>query len=141
MLDSVAAKGHTFEECKDVLRKSVFLSPQSFHDKDLTSLRTTRSGLQDILLDAGFKDFNAWCKTKDIPIIIVSSGMAPIIRAILSNLIGDKDANEIDIIANDAVVRADGSWEIKYRHPSRSVATMYCYPRFLTLTFIKRLRT
>ena len=56
--------------------------------------------------------------------------MAPIIRAILSNLVGDKDANEIEIIANDAVVRADGSWEIKYRHPSRSVATMYCHLRF-----------
>lgn len=26
MLDSVAAKGHTFEECKDVLRKSAFLT-------------------------------------------------------------------------------------------------------------------
>lgn len=26
MLDSVAANGHTFDECKDVLRKSVFLT-------------------------------------------------------------------------------------------------------------------
>ncbi|KAF8730661.1 hypothetical protein AX14_005305 [Amanita brunnescens Koide BX004] len=93
MLDSVAANGHTFDECKDVLRKK-------------------------ILLDVGFKDFYAWCKTNDVPVIIVSSGMAPIIRAVLSNLVGDEDANEIEIIANDADVRPDGSWEIKYRHPS-----------------------
>lgn len=50
--------------------------------------------------------------------------MAPIIRAVLSNLVGEKDANEIEIIANDANVRPDGSWEIKYRHPSRSVTLL-----------------
>jgi 2-hydroxy-3-keto-5-methylthiopentenyl-1-phosphate phosphatase len=26
----------------------------------------------DIVLDPGFKDFYAWCKSKDIPVIIVS---------------------------------------------------------------------
>ncbi|KAM6503151.1 HAD-like domain containing protein [Amanita muscaria] len=93
MLESVSSNGHTFEECKELLRKN-------------------------ILLDTGFKEFNTWCKENDVPVIIVSSGMAPIIRAVLSNLVGDKDASEIDIIANDAVVRPNGSWEIKYRHPS-----------------------
>ncbi|KAK2461118.1 hypothetical protein APHAL10511_006645 [Amanita phalloides] len=93
MLDSVAANGHTFEECKDVLRKN-------------------------IVLDTGFKDFYAWCKSNDIPIIIVSSGMAPIIRAVLTSFVGEEDANEIDIIANDAIVHPNGSWEIKFRHPS-----------------------
>lgn len=65
-----------------------------------------------------------------MPVIIVSSGMAPIIRAVLSNLVGDEDANEIEIIANDADVRPDGSWEIKYRHPSRSVTIVCGYLRF-----------
>lgn len=45
--------------------------------------------------------------------------MAPIIRAVLSNLVGNEAANEIDIIANDAIVHPDGKWEIKYRHPTR----------------------
>ncbi|KAG5641021.1 hypothetical protein DXG03_006374 [Asterophora parasitica] len=44
--------------------------------------------------------------------------MAPLIRAVLSNLVGEESANEIDIIANDAIVHSDGKWEIKYRHPS-----------------------
>ncbi|RDB27056.1 Pdp3-interacting factor 1 [Hypsizygus marmoreus] len=93
MLESVSANGHTFEECKTLLRR-------------------------DIKLDSGFKDFYAWCKANDIPVIIVSSGMAPIIRAVLSKLVGEEDASEIEIIANDAIVHPNGRWEIKYRHPS-----------------------
>lgn len=47
-----------------------------------------------------------------------SSGMAPLIRAVLSKLIGDEEAQNIEIVANDADIREDGTWEIKYRHPS-----------------------
>jgi 2-hydroxy-3-keto-5-methylthiopentenyl-1-phosphate phosphatase len=43
--------------------------------------------------------------------------MEPIIRAVLSNLLGEHE-KEIDIISNDADVKEDGSWVIKYRHPS-----------------------
>ncbi len=46
------------------------------------------------------------------------SGMAPLIRAVLSKLIGDEEAENIEIVANDADVDADGKWEIKYRHPT-----------------------
>ncbi|KJA17613.1 hypothetical protein HYPSUDRAFT_70606 [Hypholoma sublateritium FD-334 SS-4] len=93
MLASIVANGHTFEECKEILR-------------------------QNIKLDPGFKDFYAWCKENDVPVIIVSSGMAPLIRAVLSNLIGDADAADIEIIANDVYVFPDGKWEIQFRHPS-----------------------
>lgn len=48
--------------------------------------------------------------------------MAPIIRAVLSNLVGEESAKEIDIIANDVVIEEDGKWEIKYRHPTRCAA-------------------
>jgi 2-hydroxy-3-keto-5-methylthiopentenyl-1-phosphate phosphatase len=47
------------------------------------------------------------------------SGMAPLIRVVLSNLVGDAAANEIEIIANDVTVFPDGKWEIKFRHPTR----------------------
>ncbi|QRV91162.1 haloacid dehalogenase [Ceratobasidium sp. AG-Ba] len=89
MLDSV----HTpFEECKEILKKN-------------------------IKLDTGFKEFFEWCKANGVPFIIVSSGMAPLIRAVLSNLIGEKDAATIDIISNDVRFEEDGSWHIVYRHP------------------------
>ncbi|EKM48449.1 uncharacterized protein PHACADRAFT_266359 [Phanerochaete carnosa HHB-10118-sp] len=93
MLQSVSANGHTFEECKEVLKKNIWLDP-------------------------GFKDFYAYCKEHDIPVVIISSGMAPLIRAVLSNLIGDEESAKIEIVANDAIVQPDGSWEITYRHPS-----------------------
>jgi len=93
MLDSIVANGHSFEECQEVLKKN-------------------------IKLDVGFNDFYRWCKKNDIPVIIVSSGMAPIIRAVLSNLVGDEDAKDIEIISNDVDIHPDGKWEIKYRHPS-----------------------
>jgi len=90
MLESV----HTpFDECKELLKKN-------------------------IILDHGFKEFYEWCKSNDVPIIIVSSGMAPLIRAVLSNLIGEEAAKTIDIIANEAEVKPDGKWELKFRHPT-----------------------
>jgi 2-hydroxy-3-keto-5-methylthiopentenyl-1-phosphate phosphatase len=45
--------------------------------------------------------------------------MAPLIRVVLSNLVGDEAANEIEIIANDVTVFPDGTWDIKFRHPTR----------------------
>ncbi|RDX43617.1 hypothetical protein OH76DRAFT_1458370 [Lentinus brumalis] len=93
MLESVSANGHSFESCKEELKKN-------------------------IKLDSGFKDFYQYCKAHDIPVVIISSGMAPIIRAVLSQLIGEEDSKDIEIVANEADVHEDGSWSIKYRHPS-----------------------
>jgi 2-hydroxy-3-keto-5-methylthiopentenyl-1-phosphate phosphatase len=45
--------------------------------------------------------------------------MTPTIRAVLSNLVGEEDAKDIDIISNDVVIQPNGRWEIKYRHPTR----------------------
>ncbi|KAI0715913.1 HAD-like domain-containing protein [Cerioporus squamosus] len=93
MLESVSANGHSFEFCKEELK-------------------------QNIKLDPGFKDFYQYCKTHDIPVVIISSGMAPIIRAVLSKLIGEEDSKDIEIVANDVDIHEDGTWSIKYRHPT-----------------------
>ncbi|TEB34041.1 hypothetical protein FA13DRAFT_1729500 [Coprinellus micaceus] len=93
MLKSVSDNGHTIEECKKYLKEHMRLDP-------------------------GFKEFYQFCKDNDIPFIIVSSGMAPLIRAVLSTLIGEQDASEIEIIANEVDIFDDGKWDIHYRHPS-----------------------
>ncbi|KAJ7254809.1 HAD-like domain-containing protein [Mycena rebaudengoi] len=93
MLRSIVTNGHSFEECKEELKRN-------------------------IKLDHGFKEFELWCRGNDIPVVIVSSGMAPIIRAVLSSLIGDETAHNIDIIANDVEIGPGVQWNIKYRHPS-----------------------
>lgn len=58
------------------------------------------------------------CSSPNKLISCSNSGMTPIIRVVLSNLIGD-DAKDIDIISNDVILHDDGKWEIQYRHPSR----------------------
>ncbi|BGO93971.1 hypothetical protein NBRC10512_005222 [Rhodotorula toruloides] len=92
MLESVWKNGHQFEDVKQYLVKHISLDP-------------------------GFKSCFQWCEGHDVPVIIVSSGMKPIIEAVLTNLVGEKDAANIDIISNDVEVAADGAWKIKYRHP------------------------
>ncbi|BGP55334.1 hypothetical protein JCM8202_002166 [Rhodotorula sphaerocarpa] len=92
MLNSVAKNGHSFDDVKKYL-------------------------VEHITLDAGFKTCNTWCEEHDVPVVIVSSGMKPIIEAIFANLVGKEDAAKIDIISNDVDIKADGSWEIKFRHP------------------------
>ncbi|CCA77245.1 hypothetical protein PIIN_11226 [Serendipita indica DSM 11827] len=94
--DMLASIPLPFEECKEILKR-------------------------DIKLDPGFAQFYAWCKSADIPFVIVSSGMEPLIRAVLVNLIGEEDAASIDIISNDVMTDETGRWRIKYRHPDRRV--------------------
>ena len=69
---------------------------------------------RDVKLDPGFKEFYAFSKDHHIPVIVVSSGMTPIIRSIFSNLIGEKDANEIDVISN----------EVKFTDPEQKGNTL-----------------
>ncbi|CAX43923.1 conserved hypothetical protein [Candida dubliniensis CD36] len=72
--------------------------------------------LQNVQLDPGFKDFYQYCQSKGIPIIVISSGMKPIIYALLEKLIGQEAIKTIDIISND--VRVDGdNWEIVFKDP------------------------
>ena len=58
-----------------------------------------------------------WAKSANVPVVIVSSGMEPIIRSIMENLLGAEDAARIDIVANTVDIRQDGSFEIIFRHP------------------------
>ena len=53
---------------------------------------------------------------------LLCSGMAPLIRAVLSKLIGEEEAKEIEIVSNEVDIHPDGKWEIKYRHPTRCVS-------------------
>jgi len=72
---------------------------------------------ENIKLDPGFKPFYEWCQQQDIPVIILSSGMEPIIRALLVNLVGP-EAEKIQIISNQVKSYNNGSWEIDYHDDS-----------------------
>lgn len=87
----------------------------------ICSLSLSQTIFSDVPLDPGFKTFHAYAKEHDIPIIVVSSGMVPIIRSIFSNLIGEEEASKIDVVANDVKFTDPGkkgeTWELIYRHP------------------------
>lgn len=76
--------------------------------------------LKHIKLDPGFKEFYQWCAAEGIPVIVVSSGMKPIIYALLENLVGEEAIKNIEIMSNDVVENhpsAPGGWEIIYKDP------------------------
>lgn len=89
MLGSVK---HPFEECKQAL-------------------------LENITLDPHFAAFYDWCTARQIPVVVVSSGMEPIIRSLLIRLLGER-ARHTHIISNDVHVNADGSWHIIFHDES-----------------------
>ncbi|KAG8905022.1 hypothetical protein FRB99_000813 [Tulasnella sp. 403] len=72
---------------------------------------------KNIKVDPGFKDFFHWCKAHEVPFIIVSSGMEPLLRAVLTHLVGEEEAKGIDIIANSVTFEDNGRWHIQFRHP------------------------
>ena len=54
-----------------------------------------------------------------MPVVVLSSGMEPIIRALLTHLVG-KEADEIQIVSNDVAPREgksineEGGWQIVF---------------------------
>ena len=75
--------------------------------------------LANIKLDPSFKDFYNWARANNVPVIVLSSGMVPIIRALLAHLIG-REATEIEIVANEVRDRPaktkdqEGGWDIVF---------------------------
>jgi len=73
--------------------------------------------VKNIKLDPGFNAFYDWCVEQKIPVVVLSSGMIPIIRAILGNLLGPK-ADNIEIIANEVDIGSGNDWRIIFHDDS-----------------------
>jgi 2,3-diketo-5-methylthio-1-phosphopentane phosphatase len=56
---------------------------------------------QNISLDPHFKDFMRWAQANDVPVIVLSSGMIPVLQTLLKQLVGEELIKDIEIIAND----------------------------------------
>ncbi|KAF2020028.1 hypothetical protein BU24DRAFT_419621 [Aaosphaeria arxii CBS 175.79] len=78
--------------------------------------------VDNIKLDPYFKEFYEWSLANNIPVVVLSGGMEPIIKAILQNLIGP-DADKMEIIGNfvgprpGKSINEQGGWEIVFKHP------------------------
>jgi 2-hydroxy-3-keto-5-methylthiopentenyl-1-phosphate phosphatase len=75
--------------------------------------------LENIKLDPGFKEFYQWARVNNTPVVVLSGGMEPIIRALLVHLIGD-EALDMQIVSNDVAPRErkdindEGGWKIAF---------------------------
>lgn len=78
---------------------------------------------ENIKLDPYFNDFYQWSRQVGVPVIVLSSGMTPIIRGLLVHLIGP-EANDIEIVSNEVVDRPpkkkeeEGGWQIQFHDDS-----------------------
>lgn len=74
--------------------------------------------LENIELDPGFSDFYTWALENNVPVVVLSSGMEPIIRALLGKLVGEH-AKSIEIISNQVRLEDNGKqWDIIYHDSS-----------------------
>ena len=80
---------------------------------------------ENIKLDPHFKDFMTWARANDVPVVVLSSGMIPVLRMLLKQLVGEELIKDIEIIANDtrtippknSLNEANG-WTIKFHDDS-----------------------
>lgn len=74
---------------------------------------------ENIKLDPHFKEFYDWARENNMPVVVLSSGMVPIIRGLLVHLLGE-EAEEIQIVSNDVAPRdgksinEEGGWQIVF---------------------------
>ena len=80
--------------------------------------------VENIKLDPYFKEFLDYAMATNIPVVVLSSGMVPIIEALLKHLVGEKGAEYIQIVANDVQAKpgksmndADG-WDLVFHDDS-----------------------
>ncbi|KAK4134585.1 hypothetical protein BT67DRAFT_379623 [Trichocladium antarcticum] len=96
MLDSVPTP---LDQCIDILRKN-------------------------ITLDRGFKAFYEWCRENNVPIVVLSGGMVPVIHALFAHLLGHEAADTLQIVSNDVAPRDGKSineergWQIVFHDES-----------------------
>lgn len=114
------------------LNKDVLFGKMHFRDsfvEMLDSIKTPFDECVDILLkniklDPGFKEFYDWAQQNNVPIVILSGGMEPVIRALLDTLLGP--GWDIQIVSNYVTAREgktlkdEGGWRIEF-HDDRYV--------------------
>jgi len=74
---------------------------------------------QNIKLDPYFNEYFQWALKNEIPTVVLSSGMTPVIKALLEKLVGP-DSDKIQVVCNDPEPRdgksidQEGGWQLKF---------------------------
>jgi 2-hydroxy-3-keto-5-methylthiopentenyl-1-phosphate phosphatase len=64
-----------------------------------------------------FQQFHKFCIDNDIHFNVISAGLKPVLRKVLDSFLGEEESKHIEIVANDAEIKEDGSeWKPVWRH-------------------------
>ncbi|KAL7627398.1 hypothetical protein AAE478_001591 [Parahypoxylon ruwenzoriense] len=80
--------------------------------------------LERVALDPAFAEFYSWCRENNVPVVVLSGGMRPMIRALLAHLVGEDVVEELQIVSNDVAPRPgknindENGWTIIFRDDS-----------------------
>ncbi|KAJ9138118.1 Pdp3-interacting factor 1 [Pleurostoma richardsiae] len=80
--------------------------------------------LENIEIDPHFADFYAWCRASNVPVVVLSGGMRPVIRALLAHLLGEEALDGLQIVSNDVAPRPGKSineergWQVVFHDDS-----------------------
>ncbi|KAK8051898.1 hypothetical protein PG993_003283 [Apiospora rasikravindrae] len=79
----------------------------------------------NIKLDPAFKEFFAWCRANNVPVVVLSGGMKPVIRTLLAHLVGEEAVKHMQIVSSDVApapghtdINEEGGWTIAYHDES-----------------------
>lgn len=64
--------------------------------------------IEALEIDPAFRDFHEFCLNNSIPFNVISAGLRPVLRKVLDHFLGEEKSQNIDIIANDAIIPQDG---------------------------------
>ncbi|KAG9240982.1 HAD-like domain-containing protein [Calycina marina] len=79
--------------------------------------------VDNIVLDPYFKEFYEWSRENNVPVVVLSGGMTPVIKALLAHLVGE-GAEHIQIVSNDVAPREgksineESGWQIVFHDDS-----------------------
>lgn len=72
---------------------------------------------ESLEIDPDFRSFHTFCIDNKIPFNVISAGLKPVLRRVLDVFLGEDQSKHIDIVANDASIKEDGSeWRPIWRH-------------------------
>lgn len=119
------------QEKRKAGNKAVLEDKMSFRESFREMLDSVKTPFDECLrilsenmkLDPYFAEFYNWAKDNNVPIVILSSGMVPVIHSLLVKLLGH-EPDHIQIVANQVKARpgknineVDG-WDIEYHDES-----------------------
>ncbi|KAL4912344.1 2,3-diketo-5-methylthio-1-phosphopentane phosphatase [Aspergillus aurantiobrunneus] len=112
------------EERRRMLDQQIKSGERSFRDVSEEMWGSLRVPFEDgfkimekeLDIDPGFKEFHQFCVANGIDFNVISAGLKPILGKVLTTFLGEEEASQIKIVANDANIKPDGSeWKPVWR--------------------------